>query len=99
MARENRGPRFEQQVLKTLQGMGITCYGSHGQIRVQDLYPGSPSGEHLEIDIVCLVGDICILVETTVQSGGNSEKIKKFIRHCNLIADLFPNHPRLVHLL
>ena len=87
MASENRGPQFERQVLKTLQGMGLECYGSHGQIRVQDLYPGSPSGEHLEIDIVCLVGDICILVETTVQEGRNSEKIKRFIRHCNLIAD------------
>lgn len=91
MANENRGPQFERQVLKTLRAMGITCYGRHGQIPLQDLYPGSPSGEHLEIDIVCLVGNICILVETTVQQDGNSEKIKKFIRHCNLIADLFPN--------
>lgn len=87
MASENRGPQFEKQALKTLQGMGLKCYGSHGQIPLQDLYPGSPSGEHLEIDIVCLVGNICILVETTVQQDGNSEKIKKFIRHCNLIAN------------
>lgn len=91
MANENRGPQFERQVLKTLRAMGITCYGRHGQIRLQDLYPGSPSGEHLEIDIVCLVGNICILVETTVQQDDNSEKIKKFIRHCNLIVDSFPN--------
>lgn len=91
MANENRGPQFERQVLKTLRAMGITCYGRHGQIPLQDLYSGSPSGEHLEIDIVCLVGNICILVETTVKQDDNSEKIKKFIRHCNLIVDLFPN--------
>lgn len=91
MASENRGPQFERQVLKTLRAMGITCYGHHGQIPLQGLYPGSPSGAHLEIDIVCLVGNICILVETTVQQDNNSEKIKKFIQHCNLIADLFPN--------
>lgn len=95
MANENRGPQFERQVLKTLRAMGITCYGRHGQIPLQDLYPGSPSGEHLEIDIVCLVGNICILVETTVQQDGNSEKIKRFIRHCNLITDLFPNQRAL----
>ena len=91
MANENRGPQFERQVLKTLRAMGITCYGRHGQIPLQDLYSGSPSGEHLEIDIVCLVGNICILVETTVQQDDNSEKIKRFIRHCNLIVDSFPN--------
>lgn len=87
MARENRGPQFERDVLKTLQGMGITCYGSHGQIRVQDLYPGSPSSEHLEIDIVCLVGDICLLIEVTTLHSGNRDKIHRFIRHCDLIAD------------
>lgn len=85
MAHDTKGPRFEKEVLKTLDGMGIECYGSHGQIPLSNLYPGSPPGEHLEIDIVCLIKGVCVLIETTTETGRPSPKIKRFIRHCELI--------------
>ena len=87
MAKDTEGKRFEKQVLRTLQDMGIESYGFHGQIPLQALHPGSQPGGHLEIDIVCLVGNICILIETTTEKNNNSEKIKKFIRHCDLVVD------------
>ena len=87
MAKDAAGTRFEKQVLKTLQSMGIKSYGRSRQIPLQVLHPGSKSGDHLEIDIVCLVGSICILVETTIQKKKNSDKIKKFIRHCKLVIE------------
>ena len=87
MAKDRRGLRFERQVLKTLNEIGIECYGEHGQIPLQALHPGSQPGGHLEIDIVCLIGNICILVETTTEINNNSDKIKRFIRHCELVAD------------
>ena len=87
MTQDRRGSLFENQVLKTLKGMGIKCYGKHGQIPLQALYSGTQPGDHLEIDIVCLIENICILVETTTQTNNNSEKIKRFIRHCELIIE------------
>ena len=87
MTQDRSGLRFERQVQKTLKDMGINSYGEHGQIPLQALHPGSHPGGHLEIDIVCLIGNICILVETTVESNNNSEKIKKFIRHCKLVVN------------
>ena len=87
MTHDRNGSRFEKQVLKTLKGMGIKCYGEHGQIPLQELYPNSQPGHHLEIDIICFVENICILVETTTQKNRNREKIKKFIRHCQLVED------------
>ena len=87
MTQNSEGLKFERQVLKTLKGMGITCYGEHGQIQLQTFYPRSQSRDHLEIDIVCLIENICILVETTTQTNNNSNKIKKFIRHCELIVE------------
>lgn len=85
MAHDTKGPRFEKEVLKTLDGMGIECYGSHGQIPLSNLYPDSSPGEHLEIDIVCLIKGVCVLIETTTETGKPSSKIKRFIRHCELI--------------
>lgn len=87
MAKSKEGKRFEKQALKTLKGMGVKCYGEHSQIPLQAIYPGSQSGSHLEIDIVCLIGNICILVETTIETNNNSDKIKRFIRHCELVVD------------
>ena len=87
MSKDAAGKRFEKQVLKTLKGMGIKCYGEHDQISLQALHPGSQLGDHLEIDIVCLVENVCILVETTIQKSNNNSKIKKFIRHCELVAN------------
>lgn len=85
MAHDTKGPRFEKEVLKTLDGMGIECYGSHGQIPLSNLYPESSPNEHLEIDIVCLIKGVCVLIETTKKKGRPSSKIKRFIRHCELI--------------
>ena len=87
MAKDAAGKRFEKQVLRTLKEMGIKCYGEHGQIPLQALYPGSQPGGHLEIDIVCLIGNTCVLVETTIKKDDNSEKIKRFIRHCDLVVN------------
>ena len=87
MSKDTAGKRFEKQVLKTLKGMGIKSYGEHGQISLQALHPGSQPGGHLEIDIVCLIGNVCILVETTIETNNNSEKIKRFIRHCELVVN------------
>lgn len=87
MAKDAAGKRFEKQVLRTLEKMGIKCYGDHGQIPLQVLHPRSQPGDHLEIDIVCLIENICILVETTTQKNNNSDKIIKFIRHCELVID------------
>ena len=87
MTQDRRGSLFESQVLKTLKGMGIKCYGKHSQIPLSSLQPGSQPGGHLEIDIVCLIGNICILIETTVEKNNNSEKIKRFIRHCKLVVN------------
>lgn len=85
MAHDTKGPRFEKEVLKTLEGMGIECYGSHDQIPLSNLYPESSPNEHLEIDIVCLIKGVCVLIETTKEKGRPSQKIKRFIRHCELI--------------
>lgn len=87
MTQDRRGSLFESQVLRTLKGMGIKCYGKHSQISLSSLQPGTQPGGHLEIDIVCLIGNICILIETTVQKNNNSEKIKRFIRHCKLVVN------------
>ena len=87
MPQDPAGRKFERQVLKTLRGMGIKCYGEHGQIPLQALHPGHQPGRHLEIDIVCLVGSICILVETTTQTNNNDRKITRFIRHSELVAN------------
>ena len=84
MAHDTKGPRFEKEVLKTLDGMGIECYGSRGQIPLSNLYPDSSPSEHLEIDIVCLIKGVCVLIETTKEKGRPSPKIKRFIRHCEL---------------
>ena len=87
MPQDSEGLKFERQVLKTLEGMGIECYGSHGQIPLRRLYPDdSPSG-HFEIDIICLVKGVCILIETTTERSKPSNKIKRFIRHCKLISE------------
>ena len=92
------GQKFERQVLKTLKEMGIKCYGKHGQIPLQVLYPSTQLGDHLEIDIVCLIENICILVETTTQKNNNSEKIDKFITHCELVIDSsLPRHELFSH--
>ncbi len=85
MTQDRRGLLFERQVLKTLKGMGIKSYGEHGQIPLQALHPGSQLGRHLEIDIVCLVGNICILIETTTETNNNSRKITRFIQHSELV--------------
>lgn len=85
MARDKKGPRFEKEVLKTLKGMEIECYGSHNQIPLRNLYPESSPNEHLEIDIVCLIEGVCVLIESTTEKGRPSPKIKRFIRHCELI--------------
>ena len=95
MAEDQKGPRFEKQVLKTLKGMGIECYGSHGQVPLRNLYPESSPGENLEIDIVCLVKGVCILIETTTEKGKPSNKIKRFIRHCELIRKCQLDKPEL----
>ena len=99
MEKDKEGKLFEKQVLKTLQDMGIKSYGSHSQISLQALHDGEENGEHLEIDIVCLVESICILVETTTQKSNNSDKIKKFIRHCNLVVNSPLNKSRFVFTL
>ena len=85
MAHDTKGPQFEREVLKTLNGMGIECYGEHEQIPLSRLYPEMPPDEHFEIDIVALIGNICILIEVTIQQERNRDKIRRFIQHCNLI--------------
>ena len=98
MTQDRRGILFEGQVLKTLRSMGIKCYGKHGQIPLQVLYPSTQPGDHLEIDIVCLIENICILIETTTQTNNNSEKIDKFITHCKLVIDSsLPKHELFSH--
>lgn len=87
MPNDEKGSLFEKQVLETLNGMGIVSYGKHEQIPLLKLHPGSKPGGNLEIDIVCQIGNICILVETTIKSDNNSKKIKRFIRHCKLVVD------------
>lgn len=86
MTQDRSGFRFEKQVLKTLRSMGIKSYGEHGQIPLQALHPRSQSGRHLEIDIVCLIGSICLLIETTTEKNNNDRKIRRFIRHSELVA-------------
>ena len=85
MPRNSGGWKFERQELKTLGEMGIKCYGKHSQIPLRALHPRSQSGRHLEIDIVCLVGNICILIETTTETNNNSRKITRFIQHSELV--------------
>lgn len=87
MSKDTKGKRFEKQVLKTLKGMGIRSYGEHNQIPLQALHPDSQLGRHLEIDIVCLVDSICILVETTIETNNNDRKITRFIRHSKLVVN------------
>ena len=85
MAQDGKGKRFENEVLKTLQDMGIESYGSHSQIPLQELYPEVGPGHNFEIDIVSLVSGICILIETTTQEKRNHQKIERFIQKCERI--------------
>ena len=87
MPQVSEGVKFERQVLKTLKEMNIKCFGEHGQIPLSNLHPGSRTGDHIEIDIVCLIDNICILIETTIEASNNSNKIKRFIRHCDLVVN------------
>ncbi len=82
MKKDKKGKLFEEEVLKTLQDMDIESYGSHSQIPLPKLNPKHKHGHHLEIDIVCLVGRTCILIETTIQNKDNHQKIEKFINKC-----------------
>ena len=85
MTHDRRGLLFERQVLKTLKGMDIKCYGEHRQIPLVRLFPRMPPDENFEIDIVGLIGNICILIEVTTQQENNRDKIRRFIRHCDLV--------------
>lgn len=87
MAQDGKGKRFENEVLKTLQDMGVESYGSHDQIPLQELYPEVGPGHNFEIDIVSLVSGICILIETTTQEKRNHQKIERFIQKCERIRE------------
>ncbi len=87
MSKDAAGTRLERQVLRILEKMGIKCYGENGQIPLSSLHPGRQPGGHLEIDIICLIDNICILIETTTETNSNSDKIKRFIRHCELVVN------------
>ncbi len=87
MEKDTKGKRFEKQVLNTLKNMGIDSYGANGQIPLCNLYSDVSSDENLEIDIVCLVKGVCILIETTTKQDKHKDKIKDFIRKCELIRE------------
>ena len=80
-----KAEQFVAQVHSIFNKMELECFGPHSQITLKKLYPGAASGEHLEIDMVVLVGSVVILIEVTTQADKNSEKIKKFINHCELV--------------
>lgn len=54
-------------------------------MQVSSLQPGTTTGENLEIDLLLVIGKCAVLVETTRQQDGNSDKIKRFIRHSELV--------------
>ena len=80
------GERFEADVRRVLStGLGLTCHPLNKNVQVSCLYPGSTPGEDLEIDLLAVVGKCAVLVETTLQKSNNSNKIKRFIRHSDLV--------------
>lgn len=69
---------------KLIESFGIKCYGGAKQVPLFKLHPGVNKQEHLEIDLIGIVGSFGLLIEVTDQKDENRKKIKKFIRHCEL---------------
>ena len=78
--------RFQGEVRKAIHdSLGLVCQPLNKNVPLSSLKPGTTAGENLEIDLVAVAGKCAILIETTTQSKGNSDKIKKFIRHCEFV--------------
>ena len=79
------GDRFQADVRRAIHDrMGLSCFQLNKNVLLSSLHPGTPPDEHLEIDLLAIVGKYGVLIETTRQSSGNSKKVKGFIRHCDL---------------
>jgi len=61
-----------------------TYYTRSEQIQLIDLDPNAESGQHLEIDGILLLNRTAVLLEYTAEQSKVRNKIKKFIRSCNL---------------
>ena len=48
-------------------------------------YPDAPSNVKFELDLICVIGSVAILIEVTSDGGKNTNKIKKFVDHCNAL--------------
>ncbi len=77
---------MEEKIYSTIKSMGLDCYMVEGNhIQLKKFHKTAPPGEHLEIDMICLVNNVCLFIEVTRQKDDNRKKIRKFLRHCNLI--------------
>ena len=80
------GDRFQSEVRRTLsQNVGIDCYPLNKDVPLSSLEKGTSSNQNLEIDLLLIIGKCAVLVETTTQKANNSDKIRRFIRHCEYV--------------
>lgn len=52
-----------------------------------ELYPEAKKDEHIQLDLIGLFANNGLLIEVTDQKKDNSQKIKKFLRHCELFLE------------
>ncbi len=69
----------DKKVLEIFKTFKIPCYGDHGQIRKRELFPNANPGDHLELDLVALVGEVGLLIEATSKTQDNRAKIRRFV--------------------
>ena len=80
------GDRFQGEVRRTLsRNCGVACYSLNKDVPLSSLEKGTSSNQNLEMDLLIIVGKCAVLVETTMQKTNNSDKIRRFIRHCDYV--------------
>ena len=82
------GDRFQAEVHRILsRNCGLTCHALNKSVPLSSLKDGAPAGEHLELDLLMVVGKCAVLIETTTQTKNNRDKIRRFILHCNFVRE------------
>ena len=77
--------RFQSDVRKLLsERIGIHTLQLNNNVPLRSLFPDAHPGENLELDLLAIIGRCAIFIETTILARENRDKIRRFIRHCNL---------------
>ncbi len=74
--------KFEDAFLQILWQLGIKAFHDHGQMELQDLRLLSRTGQHMEFDIVGVIGQVGIIFEVTREADHNLKKMKRFYKNC-----------------